>query len=651
METNREEILADFQACTGIDDVAESILHLETANWNLYDAVNRVLPQEVHTIPGNQMQYPTSSLTAERFAQSEAVIAGAPFPIPSPSNVIQPQPVSASNDIFRLPRTSQRYRMLHFDIKYGDGTMSLDICDNENVGAIKTYLHGELGIPPCRQELRGFHRDVTESTILSSLSLPKDNTLNLIVPDARLFNEQPSTSEEDPADEESKLSYKLLVNDLSNNQEYTLNFPGTKTISEVKQGVYSFTNIPVRYQLWTGWPESVRDDNTLLANCGLDYPVHRLGVQRRETIENRRGTVDISGESSGEEFEDASESLGLEDDMFIHEYPVKRLLPLMPENLSDIDAVSHFITEFNSRYGDNHAMFYSGTLEEAMKEAFQKPAKERKLFAIYLHHDGSVLSNVFCTQLLSADPVATSMTANFITWAWDLTFDSNRQRLLGQIQQQFGNLTATTIRNFNMDQYPILLIVMKIRSTTEVFSNVSLDDLVSRLIQAIEMFTDQQKLEIVEEDERQAREQVKREQDEAYQVSLAADKAKEEIKRLEREEVEAKRLEREQVEAFKLAERKALEQLLPAEPAENADPSTISSIKIRLPNGEAITRRFLANTKLKVLLDYITVQGYPSNDYKVLSSWPRKDLTSVDWSLTLEQLKLCPQETITLEQR
>lgn len=45
------------------------------------------------------------------------------------------------------------------------------------------------------------------------------------------------------------------------------------------------------------------------------------------------------------------------------------------------------------------------------------------------------------------------------------------------------------------------------------------------------------------------------------------------------------------------------------------------------------------------------MEGYPTEEYKVLCSWPRRDLTSMDSKLTLMDLKFCPQETVILEER
>ena len=53
---------------------------------------------------------------------------------------------------------------------------------------------------------------------------------------------------------------------------------------------------------------------------------------------------------------------------------------------------------------------------------------QRKLLAIYLHHDQSIFANVFCSQVLCAESLVSYLSANFITWAWDLTHASNREK-------------------------------------------------------------------------------------------------------------------------------------------------------------------------------------------------------------------------------
>ena len=54
--------------------------------------------------------------------------------------------------------------------------------------------------------------------------------------------------------------------------------------------------------------------------------------------------------------------------------------------------------------------------------------KQRKLLAVYLHHDSSILTNVFCSQILCSDAVISYLCSHFILWAWDLTSQANKAR-------------------------------------------------------------------------------------------------------------------------------------------------------------------------------------------------------------------------------
>lgn len=59
----------------------------------------------------------------------------------------------------------------------------------------------------------------------------------------------------------------------------------------------------------------------------------------------------------------------------------------------------------------------------------------------------------------------------------------------------------------------------------------TVDELMGNLMNTSEMYQTQRQTDIRDEDEREARERVKREQDEAYELSLIADRAKDEAKR------------------------------------------------------------------------------------------------------------------------
>lgn len=75
-------------------------------------------------------------------------------------------------------------------------------------------------------------------------------------------------------------AYTLNILDETHEKTYNLKFLGSKTILQVKTDVYTLTDIPVRHQLWIGWPPGITSDKTTLACSGINFPVHEFVVQR-----------------------------------------------------------------------------------------------------------------------------------------------------------------------------------------------------------------------------------------------------------------------------------------------------------------------------------------------------------------------------------
>uniref|UniRef100_A0A5F9DB02 FAS-associated factor 1 n=1 Tax=Oryctolagus cuniculus TaxID=9986 RepID=A0A5F9DB02_RABIT len=608
---DREMILADFQACTGIENIDEAITLLEQNNWDLLAAINGVIPQENGIL---QSEYGGETIPGPAFDPARH-----PAPAPTPSSSAF-RPVMPSRQI-----VERQPRMLDFRVEYRDRNVDVVLEDSCTVGEIKQILENELQIPVSKMLLKGWKTgDVEDSTVLKSLHLPKNNSLYVLTPD---LPPSSSSSHAGALQESLNQNFMLIITHREVQREYNLNFSGSSTIQEVKRNVYDLTSIPVRHQLWEGWPASATDDSMCLAESGLSYPCHRLTVgrrsspsQTREHSEEQSTDVHMVSDSDGDDFEDATE-FGVDDgEVFGMASSALRKSPMMPENAeNEGDALLQFTAEFSSRYGDCHPVFFIGSLEAAFQEAFFVKARDRKLLAIYLHHDESVLTNVFCSQMLCAESIVSYLSQNFITWAWDLTKDANRARFLTMCNRHFGSVVNTTV-----------------------------DELMMRLMAAMEIFTAQQQEDIKDEDEREARENVKREQDEAYRLSLEADRAKREAH--EREMAEQFRLEqiRKEQEEEREAIRLSLEQALPPEPKEeNAEP--VSKLRIRTPSGEFLERRFLASNKLQIVFDFVASKGFPWDEFKLLSTFPRRDVTQLDPNKSLLEVKLFPQETLFLE--
>ncbi|KAB0388292.1 hypothetical protein FD755_003248 [Muntiacus reevesi] len=150
---------------------------------------------------------------------------------------------------------------------------------------------------------------------------------------------------------------------------------------------------------------------------------------------------------------------------------------------------------------------------------------------------------------------------------------SPMSEFLTMCNRHFGSVVAQTIRTQKTDQFPLFLIIMGKRSSNEVLNVI----------------------------------QGKRE---AHEREMAEQFRLEQIRKEQEEEREAIRL--------------SLEQALPPEPKEeNAEP--VSKLRIRTPSGEFLERRFLASNKLQIVFDFVASKGFPWDEFKLLSTFPRRD--------------------------
>ncbi|XP_050538185.1 FAS-associated factor 1 [Daktulosphaira vitifoliae] len=657
---DKNGMLADFQAITGIDNVGEALMHLSNCNWDLLAAIQHVMPQHTQQLPSESRTY-----------QSD-------IPMVTIADDFIDMSASTSNE---------NHRVITIEIEQNKRIITtLKVNDGSTVDDIKTLVYAESAIPCCQQLLNGWPNNHSPSNkdTLSKLNVPDKFKLTLTTGKGESTRALNGRSKE----KTYTLNITMEATSTSQYKVHKLTFPHYKTVQDVKEFVASLTHLSISNQQWMGWPHFVTPTTTL-EESHINYPVHDFKLKPLNSVSRRtrrtynsrlNSVVDMetsdspmpssstssssTSSSSSEEdpFEDAAESLsGIDDDdedaMFMDTEIINRIRPLISEDIDDeLAGVIQFVEEFQNRYGDMRPEFFLGTLDQAIKIACFKPAKDKRLLAVYLHHDRSVLSNVFCTQLLCFESVVQYLNANFLVWGWDMTHTSNRNRILQSASQALGQMAEVTLRAIDVNRLPALVLITRNRSNTEILSVINGDcnisELLSSLINAQEMFAMQQQVEIKEEGERNLREMIKVEQDEAYQQSLAIDRAKEEAKKMQEMEEEAIRSQIEyqekQAAAEKEATKKRIEASLPVEPEPGDD---VSKIRFRLPLGKFLERRFLSSESLQVIFDYLYVNGFSQEEYKVISSWPRRDLTTLNAAQTMKELNLYPQETLILEER
>ncbi|ESO10232.1 hypothetical protein HELRODRAFT_168118 [Helobdella robusta] len=350
-------------------------------------------------------------------------------------------------------------------------------CNKKMLGDLKTILSEMIRVPISKFNLCGWvHKNdhlVMDSDVLRDLHLPLDNTLFILTPDLPVVS-NPENKMGDPVLEE----YSLLIKNTDTKQEINIKCLGQKTVEEMtisELGMSKVSTLEVK---------SLRTKNNNVQSSSVDREPHVVDL-------------DVDSDNDDETYDDAME---------IENFSSSALKPLMPENSTDqVAATESFSNEFQNRYGEPHPIFYIGSLDDAVRDSLLCKARERKMLAVYLHHDNSILSNVFCSQVLCKESLVSYLTNNFICWAWDLTFQSNRKILLQNCTKHFGSMTSSSINKKieSSDSLPVLLIISRNRGTNEVLEliegNGTLIEIMPRLIHAAELNRAQMESEISEE--------------------------------------------------------------------------------------------------------------------------------------------------------
>jgi len=155
--------------------------------------------------------------------------------------------------------------------------------------------------------------------------------------------------------------------------------------------------------------------------------------------------------------------------------------------------------------------------------------------------------------------------------------------------------------------------------------------------------------------QREEEQRLREEQDREFQEALLADQRREEAKREEEERARAEQLRVE--EEARQAEEKATLKIATARslvrdepPAKGATEPT-ARIRLTLPNGKRIDRRFYANDTVDVIRAFLVVrfheQEIPIENFALSTNFPKK--TYEDGSVTLKEAGLSPQAVIMIQ--
>ncbi|XP_062844024.1 UBX domain-containing protein 7 [Trichomycterus rosablanca] len=76
-----------------------------------------------------------------------------------------------------------------------------------------------------------------------------------------------------------------------------------------------------------------------------------------------------------------------------------------------------------------------------------------------------------------------------------------------------------------------------------------------------------------------------------------------------------------------------------------------AQLMLRYPDGQREQIALSANDKLMALVRHVQVNGYPNERFELVTNFPRRKLTHLDYDITLQEAGLCPQETVFVQER
>ncbi|CAD5229424.1 unnamed protein product [Bursaphelenchus okinawaensis] len=278
--------------------------------------------------------------------------------------------------------------------------------------------------------------------------------------------------------------------------------------------------------------------------------------------------------------------------------------------------IQNFVTEFQQKY-DNEAVL--PWLNMPYNNAVNEARRQIKYLIVYLHSPSNASCDIFARDYLCSPRFHEFMARNScLIWG-------------ASIRTSEGYKVAYSLRDHNT---PLISLFCSYDSRTVCLAKssgqFSLDAMLESLQASANLNRHHLTVQEQQKRERELNNQLRREQEEEYQRSLAADRAKvQERKRLESERIEAEqreeefRLQEERKRNDLLERRQRIKETIPEEP-ESED--NVLKVAVKFPEGSQIQRKFNLDDSLEVLFNAVSIHETCPHDFTLLSSYPRKTL-------------------------
>ena len=328
-------------------------------------------------------------------------------------------------------------------------------------------------------------------------------------------------------------------------------------------------------------------------------------------------------------------------DSFLH--PLRWLFNFQPQFHNPDQDARQFLSDFEARYGTMHPRFVAHSYATAVRQAFQQGS----FLLVYLHssmHDDTTL---FCSQTLCKESITRFFDTSLVAWA-------------GSVEQVEGYSLSLQLQAHSFP-FMALLVCKSEREVVvadRIQGHISEVSLAERL-RAVQSVFQYQIMQLQEQQRRRAESiNLREEQDREFRESERQDRLRQEQR--EREEAQRRQAAQEAAQrtveaerAAALAESEKADQIekkrktIPVEPGASAE---VTTLRLQLPSGEKVARRFHKNTKVQELFTWLEVLFYdkasvpPTVNFSVSTAYPKVDLTDLD--KTLDAYGLHPKGTL-----
>ncbi|XP_061099085.1 UBX domain-containing protein 7 [Conger conger] len=89
----------------------------------------------------------------------------------------------------------------------------------------------------------------------------------------------------------------------------------------------------------------------------------------------------------------------------------------------------------------------------------------------------------------------------------------------------------------------------------------------------------------------------------------------------------------------------------PADPDQPDDNGPKAQLMLRYPDGQREQITMSTQAKLMALVKHVQAKGYPNERFELVTNFPRRKLSHLDYDITLHEAGLCPQETVFVQER